>query len=202
MAEVKVLVEGKHEEIDDKHLKIGATSTLIKSDKNILVDPGYFADADLLLKNLKETGLSPENIDFIFLTHLHLDHIANSYLFPDAKLICKLRKNYPGQMHTLNKGYLERFDLNDGVEIAKDVSVLTTPGHSGDMLSLIVNAPSGRIVIAGDAFPSQDFIDLNKLPGENLVDDMEEFIASRKKILKLANWIIPGHGAMFKNETL
>ena len=200
MAEVKILVEGFHEKIDKTKLKIGSSTTLIKTDKNIIVDPGYFADKEKLLLEIKKVGLSPNDIDLIFLTHLHLDHIANAYLFMQAKIICKLRKTYPGQIHTLNEGYLERYELKDGVIIANDVSVLATPGHTGDMLSLVVDTSSGKVVIAGDAFPSQAFTDLNKLPEHNLVDNMEEFITSRKKILEIADYIIPGHGKMFKNN--
>ena len=29
---------------------------------------------------------------------------------------------------------------------------------------------------------------------------MEDLVESRKKILKMADWIIPGHGKVFKNK--
>lgn len=200
MAEVKILVEGCHEKVDEAKIKIGATATLIKTDKNIIVDPGYFADKEKLLTELSKLGLKPEDIDIVFLTHLHIDHVANAYLFSNAKIYCKLRKTYPGQAHTLAGGYLERFDLVDGVSIAADVDVLTTPGHTGDMLSLVVSTPTGKVIVAGDAFPSQVYVDTNKLPENNLADDLDEFNTSRKKILEIADYIIPGHGKMFKVE--
>lgn len=198
MAKVKILVEGKHEKVDESKLAIGATATLIKTDKNVIVDPGYFADKVKLLASLKEEGLTPSDIDIVFLTHLHIDHIANTYLFTNAKVIQKLRGIYPGQIHTLNKGYLERMDLFDGTKIAEGVSVLQTSGHTDDMLSLLVETAEGKVVIAGDAFPSEAFTDLNKKPEKGLVDNIQEFDESRQKILGVADYIIPGHGKMFK----
>ena len=48
MVEVKILVEGKHEFKDDK-LEIGSTVSLIKTDKNIIVDTGSFLDKDKII---------------------------------------------------------------------------------------------------------------------------------------------------------
>lgn len=201
MAEVKVLVNGEHTWNEEKKLMIGSTVTLIKTDKNILVDAGTFKDKEKLLNSLKEEGLTPEDIDIVFLTHLHLDHIVNVHLFNKSMIMLKLIKGeYPGQIQRLNQGTLERTEIKDGVEIAKDVECLLTPGHSGDMVSLIVNTDKGRIVIAGDAIPNKKMADLNNEPLPALIVDMNDFNKSRKKILEIADYIVPGHGDMFKVE--
>ena len=62
MAEVKILVVGRHQ-ADDDRLIIGATVTLIKSDKNIIVDPGYLVDQKQVLLELAKNNLKPEDID-------------------------------------------------------------------------------------------------------------------------------------------
>jgi glyoxylase-like metal-dependent hydrolase (beta-lactamase superfamily II) len=196
MAEIKVLIEGKHHKEAGEKLYIGSCVTLIKSDKNIIVDTGAFPDKDKIIFELKKENLSPDDIDIVILTHLHLDHIVNVSLFRKAKIFLKFRKNYPGQFHIPEEGCLQRADLFDGTELAKDVSILLTPGHSEDMISVLVKTPEGNIVIAGDAIPSEDYLDLNNVPA--MLSNLQEFNESRKKIIKNADFIIPGHGRKFK----
>lgn len=196
MAEVKVIIEGTHNPLGGEKLKVNATVTLIKSDKNILVDTGYFNEREIIISKLKEENLTHESIDIVILTHTHLDHIVNTYLFPNAKIFCKLRKNYSGQFHIPSEGCLERFDLKDGVELAKDVSILLTPGHTEDHISVVVKTNKGIVVIAGDALASESLMDINKQP--LLAADFNDFNESRKKILKIADYIVPGHGNIFQ----
>ncbi len=100
------------------------------------------------------------------LTHLHLDHIINAYLFTNAKTLCKVKGGkYSGQTHFLAKGCLKRTDLFDKTPIAEDVEVMLTPGHTEDMLSVLVRTPNGNVIITGDAFPDEEWIDMHKQPG-------------------------------------
>ena len=81
MAEVKVLVEGVHKQEANGQLRVGSTISLIKSNKNIIVDTGSFLEKDQIIDGLKKEELTPEEIDIVILTHLHLDHLVNTYLF-------------------------------------------------------------------------------------------------------------------------
>jgi len=198
MVEVKVLVEGEHYKREDGKLRIGSTVSLIKTDKNILVDAGSFADKGKILESLKEEGLTPQDIDVVILTHLHLDHVMNVSLFDNARVYCKFKPDYPGQMHNIAEGVLERVDLVGGVEVGDGVGIISTPGHSSDMISVVVDTDDGKVVIAGDALPNEGWIDLEKQPLENSVYSVDEFNESRKKILDIADYVIPGHGKMFE----
>ena len=197
MVEIKVLVEGDHTMLDDGKMKIGSTVTLIKTDKNIIVDTGSFLDKNKLIEALKKEGLTPTDINIVILTHLHLDHTVNTYLFDKANIFYKLRGgDFAGLMGFPKEGKINRFELVDGVELAKDVSILSTPGHSEDCLSVVVNTSEGKIVMAGDAIDSKEFANLSIQPA--LYWNLEEFNKSRKKILEIADYVIPGHGGMFK----
>ncbi len=199
MEEIKVLIEGKHERLDDGKMRIGSTITLIKTDKNIIVDTGSFLDKEKIIEELSKENLTPKDIDIVILTHLHLDHTVNTYLFNNANIFYKLRGgDFAGLMGFPKEGKIKRFELIDNVEIAKDVSILLTPGHAEDLISVVVNTAEGKVVIAGDAFDSEKLLDLNVQPP--LYWDLEEFNKSRKKILEVADFIIPGHGKMFKVE--
>jgi len=198
MAEIKVLIKGIHQKNEEGKLLIGSTVTLIKSNKNIIVDTGSFLSKEKIIEELKEENLTPEDIDIIVLTHLHLDHTINTSLFNKAQVYCKFRGGeYPGQIHYLDKGYIERSEDLNGLNLTPDVKTILTPGHTPDMVSVVVDTSQGKVVIAGDAFPDQSFSDLEKQP-DPLFVDVEEFNQSRKKILELADYIVPGHGDIFK----
>jgi glyoxylase-like metal-dependent hydrolase (beta-lactamase superfamily II) len=64
----------------------------------------------------------------------------------------------------------------------------------------------GKVVVVGDIFwwtekgePKKDFESLINLE-DPYVKDEKALKESRKKILEVADWIIPGHGKMFKNQ--
>ncbi len=199
MAEVKVLIEGHHAKNEEARPKIGSTITLIRTNKKaIIVDTGSFLDKDRLISELKNAGFTPKDIDIVILTHLDLDHLVNTYLFKNAKVMCKFRGGeYPGQTHFPAEGCLERTDLLEKNLIAEDVEIILTPGHAEDMISVLVNTPKGKIVVAGDAFPSKGWTDFKRQPN-SLITNVGKFNESRKKILEVADYIIPGHGEMFK----
>ncbi|MBU0958375.1 MAG: MBL fold metallo-hydrolase [Nanoarchaeota archaeon] len=197
MAEVKVLVEGIHKMLDDGKMRIGSTVTLIKSNKNIIVDTGSFLDKDQLIEGLNKEGFSVEDIDAVILTHLHLDHTVNTYLFKNAKIYYRLRGgNFIGLVGFPQEGKIQRNDLENDTEIAENVSILLTPGHTEDLISVVVKTSVGNVIITGDAIDSEKMADLNNPPG--FYWDLDEFNKSRRKILEIADYIIPGHGGMFK----
>lgn len=181
-----------------------STVTLIKGEKTLLVDTGFEAEADTTEDNLKKNneklqwllhqeGLTPEDIDYIFFTHLHTDHTGNYNLFPRAKFLmssheygwCRIPNSEP---------------LNDTDEIMEGVSVMYTPGHTRGHASVKVQL-SDTVVIAGDALVSLTYLLKGKFWHYNR--DYYSDKASQesvRKILDTADYIIPGHGSVFKNE--
>lgn len=199
MVEVKILVEGIHEPIEDGRVKIGCTTTLIKSNNNIIVDPGAIINKEKLIESLKNEGLRPEDIEFVILTHLHIDHTFNTSLFENAKVFMRFRgeTNYPGQFQKINEGYLKRFDiLNE--PIVEGVKIIETPGHTSDSITILVNTDEGILAVTGDAIGSEEWVNMDKKPDPNVFYDIEKYDISRKRILEIADYIIPGHGKMFK----
>jgi glyoxylase-like metal-dependent hydrolase (beta-lactamase superfamily II) len=197
MAEVKVLVEGFHDK-SKGYLEASSTSVLIKTDKNILVDTGLWKDEEKLLKALKKEGIVPNDIEIIIATHLHLDHTANIHLFKNAKVIAKHNLPTGPGLRIAVSGYrIEKMEV-DNAEIAKDVKTILTPGHVDDHISVVVDTDKGTVVIAGDALGSEKYTDFSVIPDRYW--NLEEFNKNRKKILDMADYVIPGHGKMFKVE--
>jgi len=85
------------------------------------------------------------------------------------------------------------------------MEIIQTPGHSPEHCSLVVPAEEGIYVIAGDVFwwadDEEQKIDVEKKDDAHPAEvNMQNLIESRKNILEVADYIIPGHGKTFKVE--
>jgi glyoxylase-like metal-dependent hydrolase (beta-lactamase superfamily II) len=188
MPEIKVLIEGYAKKIKNGWVA-NSTVTLVKSNgKNIIIDPG--CNINELLKKLENENLKPSDIDYVLLTHTHLDHSLLAGFFTNAKVL-----NY-NEIFDVDKQFMHENKIPE-----TNLEILQTPGHSKDHCCLIIKTDKGTYVVAGDNFwwmnNEEQQVDVNK-PDQAHKCDMEKLIESRKKILKIADWIIPGHGKTFK----
>jgi len=193
MTEVKILIEGYAKEENGVELASSSVVLLRENDLNIIIDPGM--NRLLLLKNLEAEGLSPKDIDYVVLTHTHLDHCLLVGIFENAKV--------------LDSDSVYSFDGKiisyDGKISGTNIEITETPGHDQFHCSLLVNTEKyGKVAIVGDVFwwrtgESQE-TDNEKLINRNdpYVKNESQLIESRKKVLEVADYIIPGHGKMFK----
>ena len=189
MAEVKVLIEGYAKE-NSTGWKANSTVTLIITNgKKIIVDPG--CNREELMTALKKEGLETKNIDYVLLTHNHPDHALLSGIFKKADIVDEF---YIYHGDVINK--------HDGIIPDTDVKVIRTPGHKEEHCSFIVPTSKGTYVVAGDVFwwteNQKQNIDINKPDNDPAHMNHEKLIESRKKILDVADWVIPGHGNIFK----
>lgn len=194
MTEVKVLIEGygtKKEGV----LSASSATVFIKTPKlKIIVDPGI--NRKLLLEALTKENLELKDINYVILTHYHLDHSILAGIFENAKIWYMDRIfSFEGKIEKANEG-----------TFGPDIKILKTEGHSSDCRTFLVKTEKGIIAIAGDViwwFNSEE----QKTDKESLMEhkdnyatDMKALKESRKKILEMADYIIPGHGKMFKVE--
>lgn len=82
----KVLIVGKSF-VQGSSTCVLLTVPFHESQKHFLFDTGTSYDREKLLIALKECRLTPNDIDCVFLSHWHIDHIGNADLFPNALLI-------------------------------------------------------------------------------------------------------------------
>jgi glyoxylase-like metal-dependent hydrolase (beta-lactamase superfamily II) len=66
--------------IDNKQYYISRLGSvyLINEDKKILIETGPATSANVVLNTIKYMGLKPNDIDYIILTHIHLDHAGGA----------------------------------------------------------------------------------------------------------------------------
>jgi len=192
MAEVKVLIEGYAREIDNGWLASSSTVLIKDGSKKIIVDPGI--NKDLLLKKLKAEDLSPDDIDIVFMTHYHPDHVFLAPIFEKA-IVVDGDTIYEKDKETEYEGKVPGTDLK----------VISSPGHAHEHCALLVKTEKGKIVVAGDVFWWTDEEE-QKTDKQSLLKHKDPYVKdkkalreSREKILNLADYIIPGHGKMFKS---
>jgi glyoxylase-like metal-dependent hydrolase (beta-lactamase superfamily II) len=134
---------------------------------NILVDVGPAHTASNLIHSLRSFGL--EKLDYIFLTHIHIDHagaLADLLdYFPMARAVCHEKgiehlvnpsKLWAGSLHVLGK-IAELYGQPKPVEIEKfiphttfslkDLNIIETPGHALHHLSFLYKG----VIYAGEA---------------------------------------------------
>lgn len=170
------------------------TITLIRSHKNCIVDLGIPADKLLILKQLKAQHLALTDIDFVILTHSDVDHIGNMNLFSDATFI--------GGNDVIQGDHFKEF-FKETYVVDENVSVIHTPGHDNRSISVLVKTAKGLVAITGDLFEyNKDWLTVDSSEAwEPWSQDKDLQNKSRANIWKLADYIIPGHGDMFKVDT-
>ena len=189
---ISILMEGYSYEDEGGIFKADGTSTLISGPKRIIVDTGSPRDKDRLIKRLEDHGLAPSDIDYVICTHGHIDHVGNLNLFPGAKFIVgyDIMDGDSYAEHDFKSGNVHKID--DCIE------VIPTPGHTHADVSVLVRQAReyGTVVVCGDLFEKEN----DESEWQDLSESVEQQEKNRAKILQLADYIIPGHGAMFRTK--
>ena len=64
-------------EIDTKtlgHEKLIASYLVIGNEKTLLLDTGFPSSVPIVLEEIKNAGIIPDKLDYIAITHSHIDH--------------------------------------------------------------------------------------------------------------------------------
>jgi len=187
-AEVKILIEGEsnaNEVGETGEEKTRATITLVREGNfAMVVDPGILRNQQILIDALEKEGLRPEDIDVVCITHSHIDHFRNIGIFPRAKVL----EHYGLWDKESVKDWPEQFSIY--------IQILHTPGHDKTGITIFAKTEEGVVAICGDVFWKENYPESPK--DDTYASDPEELAESRKLVLEMADWIIPGHGGMYK----
>ncbi len=158
---------------------------------------------------LKAAGLGPEDIDFVFLSHLHVDHAGNAKLFDTAnttQILCHedeyaAAANMEKDEHFFLRGDYDvpglRFSTLPGdIEIMKDIHAISLPGHTAGTMAVKIQLDnSGTIILTSDACYLKESYDDEV--GSMIGASLEQWGQSMKKLKMMARaenaTVIPGH---------
>ena len=180
-AEVKILLEGYTKSSSGTEKTQPTVSLVLDKNVVMVVDPGTMESQQVLIDRLKEEGLHPHDVNYVCITHSHIDHYKNVGMFPSAKVI----EHY---------GIWDRnvvTDLPD--DFTDNIKIYKTPGHDYTSITLLVATDDGNIAICGDVFWRE-----NEPREDVYAQDLVKLEESRKLVLDMADFIIPGHGAMYR----
>jgi glyoxylase-like metal-dependent hydrolase (beta-lactamase superfamily II) len=166
--------------IDTEYVRprMDASHLLIAAGRAAFVDTGTHFSVPILLSALAEHGLAGEAVDYIFLTHIHLDH-AGGVGGLAAALPCAAVVVHPrGTAHLMNPGKL----------IAATKAVYGESAFAR-LYGELVPVPASRLIAAEDG---QSFL----LGGESL-----EFIHTPGHALHHACLVDRAAGAVFTGDT-
>jgi len=130
-------------------------------------------DGGTFLQNLKKARIDPADIDTVFFTHLHLDHVGWTGQIVDGQPIL----TFPNARFLVRSTEWHRFDdpaesragievalhllaprielIEDGAPILPEATVLATSGHTPGHASLLLTSGKERAIVLGDVFHSR-----------------------------------------------
>ena len=176
---------------------VSATCTLLQvAGKRILVDPSPQSSG---LKQLlfDRTGLGPDDIDQVFVTHFHGDHRFGLELFSGKPWLmasaglAEWRERSPEDADLLG-----RFLPAEG-RLAEGAVLLPSPGHTMGHCSLLAESNWGTLVVAGDAVMTPEYFQAEE--GYRNAVDFGASSATIRMIKESARLVIPGHGNVILN---
>ncbi|MES2322649.1 MAG: MBL fold metallo-hydrolase [Pseudomonadota bacterium] len=148
--------------------------------KLVLIDAGagglFGPTSDKLVENLKASGYQPEQVDEIYITHMHGDHIGGvtkngAALYPNAVLRANKHEadfylsqanldkapaagkgGFQGAINSVAPyAAAQRFKPFDGdVELVPGVKTYTSHGHTPGHTSYVVESRGKKLILTGD----------------------------------------------------
>jgi glyoxylase-like metal-dependent hydrolase (beta-lactamase superfamily II) len=232
----KWLVSGNMDKTQTYLLQSIHTWVLQTKQHTILIDTGVGNDKERIwvprfhrlkspyLERLKATGVTPEMIDYVILTHLHLDHVGwNTQLidgtweptFPNATYVFSKAEqrhysnpeNYPVNNRVkfviyedsvrpvMQAGQAEIIEP-DGAEFLEGISFYPVPGHSVGQMAVCLTSCGKKAIFGADVMhhPIQVYY-----PEWNSVycEDALQARASRRRVL---NYLADKHALFFSSH--
>jgi glyoxylase-like metal-dependent hydrolase (beta-lactamase superfamily II) len=122
------------------------------------------------LDSLRQTGVGPTDVDVVFFTHLHFDHVGwtardGSLTFPNARYLAGqgewdfwrgVTDDDPAAAggpdpEAVQAPLEHRIEsVTDGQAVAPGVNVMASPGHTPGHCSVVISSHTERAIIFGD----------------------------------------------------
>jgi N-acyl homoserine lactone hydrolase len=158
---------------------------------------------------LEGLGISPGDIRWLVMTHLHTDHAGGLHHFPDTEiLVTRTELEFASGLGGRLRGYvanthwpawlrptlleLEReplgpFPQSLPLTDAGDVTLVPVPGHTPGQIGVLVDEGDQTVFLAGDSSYTQDLMLRGKVDGVGFDDGAERLTHERIRAFAAAN---------------
>ncbi len=202
-----ILLPGTPVSSDRGALGWSSVTLIRRGARNILVDTGSYGDRMTLLAALQTHGLKPDQVNDVFISHLHYDHFLNVDLFSRAKIWVPerdltyvmereyLRCNDPYVPEVVVRYFSDHLTcyVPDQI-IVEGLLAMGLPGHTPGTSGLYDE--DSHTLFAGDGVKNAwEFV--NRVPPPAFYD-AEKAVANYKKVLELVDVVVPGHDSPFR----
>lgn len=176
--------------------------------KCLLFDTGGTGKRVSILPRLAELGVSPTDIDIVFLSHFHSDHVYNFDYFSnavfhlhEAEIPYAAKGQDPWQPPYFFAGLKATGRListREGDAILPGAAAVHLPGHTPGGMGLLLTTPDmPTTMIAGDAVKNLWELATG---GAAMSLDQEATSDSIRKVRDMADRVIPGHDRILHVE--
>ena len=191
---------------------------LLNEDRKALIDSGPTTSANVVLDGIRQVGVRTEDIAYLCVTHIHLDHAGGAGVLLKDMPRAQVVVHYNGARHLINpvkllgsviqtqgeeamtrNGEVVPIEehrvrvINDGDTIKlsdrQDLQFIDAPGHCSHQLCIYESRNGG--VFVGDAvgnFAAEEEILEPVTPPPGF--DLEQYIATLKRLMELSATMI------------
>lgn len=167
-------------------------------------DPGE--DTDSLLRG---EGVTPDEVDYLILTHLHWDHCVNTKLFTNAKIVVSRRglasvisPRHRGLVpdglflrgvisHIVGEAWGRVILADDEFEVVPGIRTFWVGGHTECSQAVAVETTKGTAVFGGDTVFMYENIESDIPVG--YTGNLAECYIAMERIRREADIVLPNH---------
>lgn len=173
--------------------------------QGMCVEPVSQREGEDLLAIMARSHVDPNEVGYVFLTHLHYDHVSNLDMFPNARIVVD-RTGYqealrrlevgkcwvPGEvMFPMRDQWCDRMVFVGDEEVLPGIRTFHAGGHTPCSMCVSVRTRAGRAVITGDVVSLYENIERDVPIG--VYESRGEVMAAMSRIRTEADIVLPSH---------
>jgi N-acyl homoserine lactone hydrolase len=159
-----------------------------------LFEPPVMSDEQRVTRYLQRLGLTPKDIDVVFLGHLHFDHAGGLNELPGCEVhvhrdeLAAAQSGLDGGVFADELAGSEQWRQQTGEYlVSAGVQALATPGHTAGHMSLLIELPKGKpVILCGDAADLTENLRDEVAPGYCWKNDETLALSSIRRLNSLA----------------